>query len=626
MSARTPGSPARTPALPPRIPAAQLRALGAEDWGERRRAVLALSTAAPAQAWPLLERALADASDDVRHAAVVVVGRLGIARAHDELLKPRILGSAEANLRWATVRTLGLLADPRDIIPLTRLLQDPDWLVRNETRKVLAEAVGRLGETAGDGTHRAEVDTLIHLLFLEHENLRPLVVRALCRHGSQALPALREALRESSPAMLAGVARVLGLLYDRPSLPALVRLAAHPERRLRREVAEALGRLGGPEAARALLRMLAVQQAEVCDAAEQALAGLGREAVAPILELLQHETCARTRARCIRLLGRLRAPEALPLLRRSLRSSYYRERQITIQALAAYGPQVAGELLPLLKVRLPEIDGLLDQLRGEHSLEGRLRLIRVVGEAGNHAAVPFLKELRDHARSEEGFALRRAVNQALFQLGCASWERYCLLAVLGQVAGEEHAVELLPSLEHPSYYVRHRAVRSLARFATLEVGRALARMAAEDPRFFVRRTALQVLGGLNVDKGLRFRAASAAMADSAPGIRVEAARVLGRLVNARAVPALVRGLLDKVWSVREACEVALRNFPAQAVKPLCGLLGEEREVVRLRAARLLGDLGAAAAAPALRRRLSREQEPRVRQALEKSLALLAAKS
>ena len=606
-----------------RAPAALLRSLRAEDWSERRRAVLALSAAAPAQAWPLLERALGDPSDDVRHAAVLVVGRLGIAEAHDELLKPRILGSVDANLRWAAVRALGELADARDIIPLTRLLQDGDWLVRNEARKVLAQAVGRLGEDRPQGQARAAVDTLIHLLFIENELLRPLVVRSLCRHGSRALTALREALREPSPPMLAGVVRVLGLLYDRTSLPALVRLSTHPDRRVRRAVAEALGRLGGPEAARTLLRMLAVRQEEVCDAAQGALFELGREVVQPILELLQHEGCVRVRARCIALLGRIKAREALPLLRACLRSSYYRERQITIQALVAYGPGVARELLPLLKVDLPEVEGVVGQLRREPNLEGRLRLIRVIGETGNHAAVPFLKEVRDQADPEEGFQLRCAVNQSLFQLGCSSWERYCLLAVLGQVAGEEHAPQLLPSLEHPSYYVRNRAVRSLARFATPEVGRALARSAAHDPRFFVRRTALQVLGGLNVDKALRYRAGAAAMSDSASGVRVEAARVLGRLVNDKAVPALVKGLCDEVWSVREACENALRNFPGRAVRPLCRLLGEERDVVRLRAARLLGDLGDASAAPALQRRLAHETEARVREALEKSLKRLA---
>lgn len=609
----------------PGLPAETRRALQGEDWSERRRAVLSLSQTEAETAWPALESALADPSDDVRHAAVVVIGRLDLRRAHDELLKPRILDSPDANLRWAAVTALGSMGETRDIIPLTRMLQDGDWLVRNEARKVLAQAVGRLGEAAGGASAGDAVDTLIHLLFIESETLRPLVMRSLCRHGSRALPALREALKEPSPAMLEGVVRVLGLLYDRHSLGELVRLSGHEDRRVRRAVAQALGRLGGPDAARTLVRMLGVRQADVCDAAEEALVELGRDALAPILEVLQHEACVRLRVRCIRLLGRMRAPEALPVLRENLRSSYYRIRQSTIQTLVAYGPSLNAELLPLLKVHEPQVDGLLGQLSNEGSLEGRLRLIRVIGETGNHVAVQALKEVRDHALTDEGFALRRTVNQALFQLGCSSWERYCLLAVLGQTAAEEEASQLLPSLDHPSYYVRNRAVRSLARFSTPQVARALARSAGEDPRHFVRRTALQVLGALNVDKGLRYQSAGGAMLDSAPGVRVEAARVLGRLLNDKAVPLLVAGLLDEVWSVRESCEIALRNFPAKALKPVCRLLDEERDVVRLRAARLLGDLGDVAALPALRRRLKREEEgSRVWDTIQRSVGKLEA--
>lgn len=601
------------------------RALTAQEWSERRRAVLSLSSMEAEKAWPALEVALADPSDDVRHAAVVVIGRLDLHRAHDELLKPRILASPDANLRWAAVATLGRMGETRDIIPLTRMLQDGDWLVRNEARKVLAQAVGRLGEVTRAPQAHAAVDTLIHLLFIDSETLRPLVIRSLCRHGSRALPALREALNEPSPAMLEGVVRVLGLLYDRHSLGDLIRLSGHEDRRVRCAVAHALGRLGGAAAARTLVRMMGVRQTDVCDAAEEALEAVGREALSPILEVLQHEVCVRLRLRCIRLLGRMKAPEALPVLRENLRSSYYRIRQSTIQTLVAYGPALSAELLPLLKVHEPQVDGLLAQLSGEASLDGRLRLIRVIGETGNHLAVQPLKKVRDQASHEEGFVLRRSVNQALFQLGCSSWERYCLLSVLGQIASEEEAVQLLPNLEHPSYYVRNRAVRSLARFSTPQVARALARRAEEDPRHFVRRTALQVLGSLHVDKGLRYQSAGSAMLDKAPGVRVEAARVLGRLLNDKAVPLLVAGLLDEVWSVRESCEIALRNFPAKALKPVCRLLDEEREVVRLRAARLLGDLGDAAALPALKRRLKREEAGgRVWETLQRSVGKLEA--
>lgn len=587
----------KTPALP--------RALASTDWRERRRAVLALSEQDAGRAWPPLQAALADPVDPVRHAAVIVVGRLAIAEARDELLKARIIDSPDPDLRRAAVAALGVFGDPRDIIRLTRLLQDSDWLVRNEARKVLADAVDRLAAQEGGWA----TDALIHLLFLEGPTLRPLVIRALCRHGSRALPALREALAEPSPSMLAGVIEILGLLYDRHSLPAVVELARrHGDRGVRLAAARALGRLDGADAAVALVAMFDVRHPDVCLAVEESLEGIGPEAGPPLLEAVRRSRCTRVRSHAIRTLGRMRLPEALPVLREGLRSSYFQIRQATIEALSAYGPSVVESIGPLLVRSEPDVEPLLRQLERESTQEGRIRAVRVIGEMGNHRAVPALKEVRRAAADDEGLPLRRAVNRALYQLGCGAWERYCALAVVGRVDDGSRVDLLLPSLAHPSYYVRNRAVRSLARFALPQVAKALATTALEDPRYFVRRAAVQVLGGQPVEKPLRVRTALKAFTDSAAGVRVEAARVLGRLLDARAVTPLVNGLLDPVWSVREACEVALRNFPDRAARPVAKLLEDEREFVRYRVARLLGQLGDPHAVPALRRRFGREPE------------------
>jgi HEAT repeat protein len=298
-------------------------------------------------------------------------------------------------------------------------------------------------------------------------------------------------------------------------------------------------------------------------------------------------------------------------------------RHATIEALASYEGEIVESLRPLLSQTEPDVEPLLKQLRDEATLEGRIRAVRVIGEMGNHHAVETLKQIRREAADGAGLPLRRAINRALFQLGCGAWERYCALAVIGRVGREEHVDLLLPSLGHPSYYVRNRAVRSLAPFALPRVAKALARTATGDPRYFVRRAALQVLGGQAGDKALRVRTALTAFGDSAAGVRAEAARVLGRLLDPRGLRPLVSGLLDPVWSVREACEVALRNFPDLAARPVSKLLDEEREFVRYRVARLLGRLGDPVAVPALKRRLKQEAEGcRVHEAIVESLKRL----
>lgn len=613
---------AATPTKKGRTAAPVRRALESTDWRERRRAVLALSELDAGRAWEPLQRALADPVDPVRHAAVLVVGRLSIVAARDELLKARIIDSPDPDLRRAAVAALGVFGDPRDIVPLTRLLGDEDWLVRNEARKVVAAAVEGLAGREGTWA----TDTLIHLLFLEGPTLRPLVIAALCRHGSRALPALREALGEPSPAMLSGVIEILGLLYDRHSLPGVLELGrTHPDRRVRLAAARTLGRLGGVDAALALVAMLDVRHPDVCAEVEAALELIGADAGPPLLEAVRRSHCTRVRVHAIRTLGRLRLPEALPVLRECLRSSYFQIRHTTIDALCAYGPAAVEAVSPLLLQTEADVAPLLEQLERDGTLEGRIRTLRVIGEMGNHRAVSALKAVRRQAADDAGLPLRRAVNKALYQLGCVAWERYCALSVIGQVDDGGHVDLLLPSLDHPSYYVRNRAVRSLARFPDERVAARLAKVALEDPRYFVRRMALQVLGGQAVDKGLRVRTALRAIGDSAAGVRVEAARVLGRLLDPRAVKPLVQGLLDPVWSVREACEVALRNFPEQAAKPVARLLNDEREFVRYRVARLLGQLGDHSAIPALLKRSVKEREgERVRSAILNSLRRLEA--
>lgn len=590
-----------------------------QDWRERRRALLELSEWTAEQAWPLVQEALGDPVDEVRHAAVLVAGRLEIRAAREELLKPRILGSPHPDLRWAAVHALGRLHDARDIIPLTRLLSDEDWLVRNEARKVLSAAVEKLGERQEE----AAVDTLIHLLFLENMTLRPLVIRNLCRQGSRALPVLRDSLKEPSPAMLAGVVHVLGLLFDRHSVSRMIELAFHADRRVRCAVAEALGHLGGEDAARCLVRMLSIRQEEVRKAVVGSLKTLGVNAVEPLLEAMQHDACARVRVDCIHLLGTIRSPLALPELKACLRSSYFRVRQATVEALIDYGPELEPELLPLLRVNPPDVDSLVRQVGREKTLEGKRRLISVIGETGNHAAVPFLKKVRQDASDDAGTPLRRAVNRALFQLGCFAWERYCLLAVLGRIGSSKVVDELVPSLQHPSYYVRNRAIRSLAHHATPQVAKLLADVAIKDPRFFVRRTALQTLGGMHEEESLVLRTALRAFRDSAMGVRIEAAQILGRLGNEKAIAPLGRGLVDPVWSVREACELALRNFGPVAGKAVQAHLNDEREYIRYRVARLIGKLGNPEAVDVLRKRLVKEKDSsRVHSALLESLRRL----
>jgi HEAT repeat protein len=600
------------------LPKQLQKRLESSDWRERRFALLALSDFDRDLVLPVTQVALADYSDDVRHAAVLLAARHSLHELRDEVLKPRILLSLDPSLRYAAVKCLGEIGDVRDIICLTRILGDADWLVRNEARKVLTQAIARLSlEESATAT-----DSLIHLLFLEDDRIRPLVVKALCVRGRRALPELREALSESSPAMLSGVLRVLGLLADRASLQNLIALCKHEDRRVRFEVAQALGLLGLPEAAAPLVRLLETHQEDVQNAVGKALSRLGAPAIPYLIDAVERSNCPRYRVRCLGLLGSLGADEALPILRGALRSSYFRVRQAAVEGLSKFGPQVLSELKPLLQAQTADYMPMVQQYHQEKSAHGRLRVIRVIGEMGNHAAVDFLKEVRSVARGSKGLKLRRAVNRALFDLGCGAWERVGVLSLVGRLGNGRHLEWLKGDLSHPSYYVRNRAVHAIARLKTPRAARLLADSAVNDPRFFIRRTAMQRFGAMSFDRKLQQKTALVGLVDSAPSVRAEAARILGRLNFSAAVKPLSAGLDDPIWSVREACEIALRNFGNSAARAVSGYLGSEREIVRLRVSRLLGKLGNPAQLQALMRQRRKEGSPKVIKELERAIQTL----
>ncbi len=600
------------------LPKAIQKGLASTDWRERRFAFLELTDQKRAPVLLAVKQAFSDYSDEVRHAAVMLVTRHSLHEMRHEVLKPRILHSLDPSLRYAAVQALGVIGDARDIICLTRLLADEDWLVRNEARKVLTQAIQSLSLHPGSNA----TDSLIHLLFLEDDRIRPLVVKALCVRGRQALPELREALSEPSPAMLSGVVCVLGRLADRASLHSLIALRDHTDRRVRYEVARALGFLEMPEAAAPLVRLLETHQEEVQQSAAEALERLGTPAIPYLIDAVERSNCPRYRVRCLHLLGHLQAEEAIPILRSSLRSSYFRVRQAAVEGLSEFGGKVLTEVKPLLEVKTADYEPMVEQFHQEKSTLGRQRVIRVIGEMGNHGAVQFLKEVRNQARGSKGLRLRRAVNKALFDLGCGAWERVGAITLVGRLGKGRHLDWLQSDLQHPSYYVRSRAVHAIARLQTPRAARLLADVAVNDPRFFIRRAALQRFGTMSYDRRLQQKTALIGLADSAPGVRAEAARVLGRLTIAASIKPLAAGLDDPIWSVRESCEIALRNFGSSASRSVSAYLDSEREIVRLRVGRLLGKLLNPAQLPALQRQHRKEGSRRVLHELEQSMELL----
>ena len=71
-----------------------------DDWQERRYAIISLSYEKNEEIYPVLLNSLKDPISEVRHAAVIALGRYGNPNAVQELLRPKILASTDVNIRW----------------------------------------------------------------------------------------------------------------------------------------------------------------------------------------------------------------------------------------------------------------------------------------------------------------------------------------------------------------------------------------------------------------------------------------------------------------------------------------------------------------------------------------------
>jgi HEAT repeat protein len=170
---------------------------------------------------------------------------------------------------------LGSTASGDQTPGLVRLLADrsPD------VRSAAARALGK----AGDATAAPDLLTALTAA-------RPLpsgiVGMALLDLGTDALPVLRENLTTGTPAAAALAASLLGLHGDLAAAPALTAVVRDPGRtpEVRRAAAEALGRIGAPQASDALTSALAFDpEPPLRQAAAEALGRIGDPAAVPTL-------------------------------------------------------------------------------------------------------------------------------------------------------------------------------------------------------------------------------------------------------------------------------------------------------------------------------------------------------
>ena len=78
-------------------------------------------------------------------------------QAIDELTKPKILQSPVTNIRWAAVIAVGTLGDYRVIDHLLEVLDDREWIVRNQAVTELKDKIQEIIQLVIGSLHSPSV-------------------------------------------------------------------------------------------------------------------------------------------------------------------------------------------------------------------------------------------------------------------------------------------------------------------------------------------------------------------------------------------------------------------------------------------------------------------------------------
>ena len=334
---------------------------------EKRFYAPLLAQADPAKADDVLRSALADAQDEAligvlcasltatsdENIAVVRDVALGDAGPAASLGAVRFLGKRSGS--WRTLSEMTGARRPGAVraaalIELTRLCATMQFATREPPSLGVAIRALASGEPELRGAaveslqmHRrlADATRLIPLAKEgENERVRSSAILALGsmkddKDAERVLMGLLD--QEKSGALLADVVRSLGLLRSQAAAATLMKLADAGEVSVRVASVEALGRIGTPEALKAVEKAFEQKLVDrVRAAAAQALGGVGNAAYVPRLaEALKGAPGLDVRAACAEALGRLGGDAARAALIEALNQDSALVREAALRALVS---------------------------------------------------------------------------------------------------------------------------------------------------------------------------------------------------------------------------------------------------------------------------------------------------
>ncbi|AKQ70682.1 HEAT repeat protein [Myxococcus hansupus] len=553
---------------------------------------------------PLLARLTLHPDDNVAVAAIEALGRVGGGAAVDALLAA--LGSGNFFRIFPAIDVLGRCGDPVVVPALLGLLSDPFYTLE------VARALGRTGQEAA-------VPALVGLLRKGND--------ALVRAAAVALVDIHEAQVQRF-----GGSRTVQSAVRGPESAVLGRRLSQgvpgADTAEKTALSRLLGWAGGQDAASGLLKLLDGPDPSVARAAAGALAELGADADAQILQALREGDSARrrvllplvgrraaavpdvmscledrdasVRALAADTLSRIGSPAAVPALFERLVDEDLRVVQAAVGAIQSLGSDTT-EKLALQAARSPDARlrraalRIISYFGYAKGLDVLLQAMRDPDERLRDAAIyglPFIEDPRAvdallsaaaHESERTRAAAMRALGQTEKEARITStllrglndrdpWVRYYACQALGKLNEEAAADAIVALADDAAGQVRVAVVDALAHMHTESAMSALQR-AASSADADVRRAALLGLGVGRRPDALPVLLSAAKSEDAAT--RLVALSAVAEYDAPETLPALLHAAGDGDDSVRSAAVGFLATRPGvPATQALVSLLGD----------------------------------------------------
>jgi len=566
--------------------------LAGPDAGLRGGAAHVLGHVADPRVIEPLVRAAQDSHPEVRRAVVEALGCKHDRRCLDALRGT--LADPDAANRRAALWALPNFDDPRVPTTVRGLIDDPD-------AKVRAAALGLLGSTRDPAFTPVFARVLADAGRTDRDCVDAAIGGLGRIGGPEAVAALNEFVLHGPQGWEYTLARAYVFYADESSVGPLLRL-------LSSDASLALGRTRAPEAVPGLLQFLTTSTSN--DHREEAVRALGQigdpRAAGALLDVVLSERDPGVASAARYALARSLTPEVEARLVELLRSTDPRERAKAALVFAHSGDK--------------RHEGYVIGALGDDDSTVRRDVAHALGRMRSIDAVPALTLALDDKDREVWRAAATALCTLASPLGFpdlfggrgddADLRQGAALA-LALLAKPQEAAPLVACLQDPSGRVPDVVFVALVRLHDPEAVPALLRV-LQDDRSPVRASAAWALGQLRAHEG--HEALVSALGAENPQTRSTAARALGTLGDRRAREHLVRLLDDEDTSVRGAAIRALGELgDRRAVPALLAHAADERlwrdcdlrlrDTVWRPLAVALGKLGDTRAVPCLARLL-----------------------